>query len=83
MATKTIVLTELTVRQKNSNTHTKFMLTPSGTPFPQDNFSMALEWGKQGLLDDKVYEILQIIEKGSTITFRGAIENLEDHSHEN
>jgi len=59
----TIKITEIMVRQKDSLTHTKFMLLPGGKTFPEDNFNLAKEWMEQGLLSDRAaYRIKRIIE---------------------
>jgi len=55
---------EITIRQKDSIIHTKFIIAGSGEPFPEDNFDIAVEWMTQGLLDDQTCSILKKIQEG-------------------
>ena len=69
MKKMTVELISVTIRQKESNTHTKFILTAIGKPFPKDNFNLAKRWMEQGLLDDESSAFVRKIMDGS-ILFR-------------
>jgi len=69
----TIEMTEITVRQKNSITHTKFILTPKGNPFPIENFNLAKEWMGQGLLGAEAAAFIKRLIDGP-VFFRGGLE---------
>ncbi len=47
------IISEVTVRQKEGVTHTKFSLFDGKNPFPEQNFKLAQHWASRGLLDDK------------------------------
>jgi hypothetical protein len=64
------VVVEVTVRQKEGVTHTKFMLIDGLHPFPRSNFEMAQQWREQGLLDDKVAELVRVMTEGTPVIFR-------------
>jgi len=59
-----IEMTEITIRQKNSITHTKFILTPNGNTFPIENFNLAKDWMENGLLSDKAAGFIKQILDG-------------------
>lgn len=50
MNTRTIIFAKFTIRQKDSLTHTKFIILGEESPFPRDNFDLALSWTRAGLL---------------------------------
>lgn len=52
---------EATIRQKDSNTHTKFLILPGGGAFPEYNFQIAKEWYDQGLLDESSSVLIKVI----------------------
>jgi hypothetical protein len=66
----TIEMIAITVRQKDSITHTKFILTKKGNPFPIENFNLTKEWMEQGLLGDEAAALIKKIIDGP-VFFRG------------
>lgn len=73
MKNLTVQLISVTIRQKESNTHTKFIFTSNGKPFPTENFDLAREWMEQGLLDDESTAFIKKIIDGP-VFFRGRLE---------
>jgi hypothetical protein len=59
----TLSFLAVTIRQKESNTHTNFLLTSSGAPFPEENYNLAREWMEQGLLDDECTAFIKTIDR--------------------
>ena len=64
------VVSEVTVRQKDGITHTKFLLLDGLHPFPRSNFEMTRKWREEGLLDEKVAEVIRVITDGIPLYFR-------------
>jgi hypothetical protein len=54
-------LTEITIYQKASNIHTKFILLENGNIFGKENFALAKEWRDQGLLGEKAASLINRI----------------------
>jgi hypothetical protein len=57
-------LTEITIYQKASITHTKFILLEDGRVFGEENFALAKEWRDQGLLGEKAASLIDRIAAG-------------------
>jgi hypothetical protein len=67
---KTISMLSVTVRQQNSITHTKFVITPAGKPFPAENFDMACVWANAGLLSVAAAEFVLRMKEGKGVLLR-------------
>ena len=50
---------EATIRQKDSGTHTKFLVLPDGGAFSEYNFEIAKKWYDQGLLDESSATLIE------------------------
>ena len=61
---KPIVSVEITIKQKGSNTHTKFTIVKGcENPFPEENFLLAKAWMEQGLLEDGAFGVMKKLSK--------------------
>jgi hypothetical protein len=59
-----IEMTAVTIRQKGSVNHTKFILRrPSMKPFPMENFKLAEKWMEEGLLADNTALFVRKLQK--------------------
>lgn len=52
-------LLELTIYQKGSNAHTKFIVLKDGHAFPEENFQIAKKWMEDGLLPRRAAAFIQ------------------------
>jgi len=56
-----LIIREITVYQKDSCTHTKFLLLQNGKVFGEENFALAKEWRDQGLLGKRAAALIDKI----------------------
>jgi len=52
---------EVTIYQKDTHTHTKFILHKNGSVFGKENFALAKGWRDQGLLGEKAAGLIDAI----------------------
>ena len=64
------ILSEITVKQKEGITHTKFFLVDGRKPFPPQNFELAKHWCVRGLLDDDTAAFIRKIDPSTPMMFR-------------
>lgn len=64
------IISEITVRQKEGVTHTKFSLFDGKNPFPEQNFKLAQHWAARGLLDDETEAFIRKINPDTPMMFR-------------
>jgi len=64
------ILSEVTVRQKEGVTHTKFTLIDGVNPFPRHNFEIAQHWAARGLLDEETAAFIKKIDPTTPVMFR-------------
>jgi len=56
-------MTEIRIQQKESYSHTIFMVGIDGTAFPEDNYQIAKEWLEAGLLREDSSKLMKEIAK--------------------
>ena len=58
---------EITIRQKDSKTHTRFIIMRKGEVFGEEKFRLAKKWREQGLLGEKAASLIDRISAGHTV----------------
>jgi len=57
---------EITIRQKDSNVHTQFIIMRNGEVFGAENFRLAKKWRDQGLLGERAASFIDKITGAQT-----------------
>ena len=64
------IISEITVKQKEGVTHTKFSLFDGKNPRPEQNFRLAQHWAARGLLDNETESFIRQLDSDTPMMFR-------------